>query len=167
MDKNSWRKFFSIMFVVDLIAIGIWGYLGLRTREYQSDSQVNFPLTEGWVVEIRTDQTALLTAASSEYFYLQKLGSTDPRDVITGKPSVRPINYEDDTYFMAQEKVQSSDWVVKRGSSTECQLEQFQETELHVRTYPQRDVVVQAILVITIVVLLFSFLIAGIVWSMT
>lgn len=171
MEDSFWRKFFRIMFVVDLIGIGVWSYLTLRTREYQSygsDSQpINFSLNQGWIVEIRTDQTVLLTAASPEYFYLQKFGSTDPQDVIAGKPSVRPVGYREEMYFLAEEKVQSSDWVVKQGSFPECQLEQLQETELHVKTYPQLYVVARTILAITSLVLLLSFLIAGFVWAIS
>jgi hypothetical protein len=142
--------------------------LTLRTREYQSDIQINFPLWEGWVVEIRTDQTALLTAASSEYLYLQKEGSLDPQDVIAAKPSERPVNYEDDTYFLAQETVLNSDWIVKESSGAEGQLERFQEdTDLYVRIYPQPYVVTETILMITFVFLFISFLITGLVWSMT
>jgi len=169
MDEYGWRRFFSILLVLNLIGIGICSYLGLRAREYKSDTQIDFPLREGWVVEIRTNHTALLTAASSEYFYLQKKGSTDPQDTIAAKPSVRPINYEDDTYFMAQETVLSSDWIVKQtSSSTEGQLQQLQEeTELHVRIYPQPSAVAETIFTITVLFLFLSLLIAGFVWAMT
>jgi len=156
------------MFLINLIVIGTSSYLTLRTREYQSDIQINFPLREGWVVEIRSDQTALLTAASSEYLYLQKEGSLDPQDVIAAKPSERPVNYEDDTYFLAQETVLNSDWIVKESSGAEGQLERFQEdTDLYVRIYPQPYVVTETILMITFVFLFISFLVTGLVWSMT
>jgi len=167
MEDSFWRKFFSIMFVVDLIVIGVWSYSSLRTREYQSaDSPINFPLNEGWVVEIRIDpdKNVYLEAASSEYFYLQKLGSTDPQDVIAGKPSVRPVNYQDDSYFLVMEKVKSSDWIVKEASSAECELWRSDGTELHVRTYPQGYVVAQIIIATSFVVLCFSLLIALFVW---
>jgi len=167
MEDSFWRKFFSIMFVVDLIVIGVWNYLSLRTREYQSaDNPINFPLKEGWVVEIRIDpdKNVYLEAASSEYFYLQKLGSTDPQDVIAGKPSVRPVNYQDDSYFLVMEKVKSSDWIVKEASSAECELWRSDGTELHVRTYPQGYVVAQIIIATSFVVLCFSLLIALFVW---
>ena len=168
MRNNFWWKFFSILFLINLIVIGTSSYLTLRTREYQSDIQINFPLWEGWVVEIRTDQTALLTAASSEYFYLQKEGSLGPREVIAAKPSERPVNYEDDTYFLTREQVQSSCWIVQEASSAEGRLERFQEdTDLHVRIYPQPYVVTETILMITFVFLFISFLITGLVWSMT
>ena len=164
---DNWRKFFTIMIVVDLIVIGVWSYLSLRTREYQSaDGQpINFPLEEGWIVEIRTDQdqTVSLVAASSEYFYLQRVDS--PRDVIVGEPSERPVNYQGREYFLAEEKVGSSDWIVKEASSAECQLEHSQGAELYVRTYPQLYVVLQVILAITLVVLAFSLLIALFVWA--
>ncbi len=164
---DNWRKFFTIMIVVDLIVIGVWSYLSLRTREYQSaDGQpINFPLEEGWIVEIRTDQdqTVSLVAASSEYFYLQRVDS--PRDVIVGEPSERPVNYQGREYFLAEEKVGSSDWIVKEASSAECQLEHSQGAELYVRTYPQLYVVFQVILAITLVVLAFSLLIALFVWG--
>jgi hypothetical protein len=156
------------MFVVDLIVIGVWNYLSLRTREYQSaDNPINFPLKEGWVVEIRIDpdKNVYLEAASSEYFYLQKLGSTDPQDVIAGKPSERPVNYQDESYFLVMENVKSSDWIVKEASSAECLLAQSDGTELHVRTYPQGYVVAQITIATTFVVLAFSLLIALFVWA--
>ena len=168
MEDSFWRKFFSIMFVVDLIVIGVWNYLSLRTREYQSaDSPINFPLKEGWVVEIRIDpdKNVYLEAASSEYFYLQKLGSTNPQDVIAGKPSVRPVNYQDDSYFLVMEKVESSDWIVKEATSAECKLGHSQEDELYVRTYPQGGVVVRTFFAISIVVFAFSLLVVIFVWA--
>jgi|GEM_PF-5964566 len=168
MEKSFWWKFFTIMFLINLVIIGVWSYLGLRSREYHSGTQINFPLREGWVVEIRTDQTALLTAASSEYFYLQKEGSLGPREVIAAKPSERPVNYEDDTYFLTREQVQSSCWIVQEASSAEGRLERFQEdTDLHVRIYPQGYVVTETIITITLILFFISFLIAGFVWSMT
>ena len=164
---DNWRKFFTIMIVVDLIVIGVWSYLTLRTREYQSaDGQlIYFPLEKGWIVEIRTDseQTVSLVAASSEYFYLQRVDS--PRDVIVGEPSERPVNYQGREYFLAEEKVRSSDWIIKEASSAECQLEHSQGAELYVRTYPQLYVVFQVILATTLVVLAFSLLIALFVWG--
>jgi hypothetical protein len=169
MEDSFWRRFFIVLFVLDLIGIGVWSYLTLRTREYQSaDGQpINFPLEEGWIVEIRTDQdqTVSLVAASSEYFYLQKLGSTDPQDVIAGKPSVRPVNYQDESYFLVMEKVQSSDWIVKEATSAECKLGHSQEDELYVRTYPQGGVVVRTFFAISIVVFAFSLLVVIFVWA--
>ncbi|MBP8708327.1 MAG: hypothetical protein KBH94_06375 [Caldisericia bacterium] len=165
---DNWRKFFTIMIVVDLIVIGVWSYLSLRTREYQSaDGQpITFPLWEGWIVEIRIDQDEIVyfEAASSEYFYLQKLGSKDPQDVIAGKPSERPVNYQDDSYFLVMEKVKSSDWIVKEASSAEGVLGRY-GTEIHVRTYPQGYVVAQTIIATSFVVLAFSLLIALFVWG--
>ena len=168
MEDSFWRRFFIVLFVLDLIGIGVWSHLTLRTREYQSaDSPINFPLKEGWVVEIRIDpdKNVYLEAASSEYFYLQKLGSTNPQDVIAGKPSVRPVNYQDDSYFLVMEEVKSSDWIVKEASSAECELWRSDGTELHVRTYPQGYVVAQIIIATTFVVLAFSLLIALFVWG--
>ncbi len=162
---EDWRKFFAVLVVVDLIAIAIWSYLDLRAIEYNSDDesgQINFPIREGWIIEIRTDpdQTVLLKIAGSEFFHLQKPGSTDPRESIVGELSVRPIGYQEESYFLAEEEVQSSDWVVvKSESNTECQLEQFQT--LYLRVYPGPLVVVQTVFVIAFVVLFLSLLVAA------
>lgn len=163
---DSGKKFLVVLLVLDLVVIGIWSYWDLRVVEYNSvdgSGQINFPIREGWITEIRTDpdQTVLLKIAGPEFFHLQKPGSTDPRESIVGELSVRPIGYQEESYFLAEEVVGSSDWLVVRSESpTECQLERIQG-EFLVRTYPQRWVVFQTVFVIAFVVLFLSLLVVA------
>jgi|LDZT01.1.fsa_nt_gi hypothetical protein len=144
-SKKFWITFVLLVLLVDVLLIGLWTFLDVRTREFVSNEQVTFPLRQGWIVQIRTGaEEATLEAADDAYFYLKRQGVSAVEEILlTATPEERPVDYEAETYFYLEETIPAdSDWIVMEASFAEGRVKpSVAGEEVQVRTSATKEVI--------------------------